>query len=81
VVGIDPVVFGTDYPYLRRDLAVSCRDHIEATPELTDGERTAVLGATGTTLIPRLASLRLRTGPPLHDATRTSSSPRLRSRC
>ena len=28
VVGIDPVVFGTDYPYL----AVSCREHIEATP-------------------------------------------------
>ena len=25
VVGIDHVVFGTDYPYLRRDLAVSCR--------------------------------------------------------
>ncbi|HJY01502.1 MAG TPA: hypothetical protein VJ351_11890 [Streptosporangiaceae bacterium] len=61
VVGIDPVVFATDYRYLRRDLAVSCRDHIEATPELTDGERTAVLGATGTTLIPRLATLRPRT--------------------
>ena len=61
VVGIDPVVFGTDYPYLRRDLAVSCREHIEATPELTDGERTAVLGATATTLIPRLATLRPRT--------------------
>ena len=56
VVGIDPVVFATDYRYLRRDLAVSCRDHIEATPELTDGERTAVLGATATTLIPRLAT-------------------------
>ena len=61
VVGIDPVVFATDYRYLRRDLAVSCRDHIEATPELTDGERTAVLGATATTLIPRLAALRPRT--------------------
>jgi aminocarboxymuconate-semialdehyde decarboxylase len=69
VVGIDPVVFGTDYPYtdypyLRRDLAVSCRDHIEATPELTDGERAAVLSATGTTLIPRLATLRPRTRTP-----------------
>jgi aminocarboxymuconate-semialdehyde decarboxylase len=61
VVGLDRVVFGSDFPYLRRDLAVSCRDHIEATPELTDGERTAVLGATGTTLIPRLATLRPRT--------------------
>ena len=61
VVGMDHVVFGTDYPYLRRDLAVSCREHIEATPELTDGERTAALGATATTLIPRLATLRPRT--------------------
>ncbi|HEX3828855.1 MAG TPA: isochorismatase family protein, partial [Sporichthyaceae bacterium] len=59
VVGLDRVLFGTDYPYLRRDLAVSCREHIEASPELTDGERAAVLGATAATLIPRLASLRV----------------------
>jgi 6-methylsalicylate decarboxylase len=43
VVGIDRVVFGTDYPYLRRDLAVSCREHSEASPELTGSERTAIL--------------------------------------
>jgi hypothetical protein len=41
-----------------RDLAVSCREDIEASPELTENERTAVLGATATKLIPRLASLR-----------------------
>ena len=57
VVGIDRVVFGTDYPYLRRDLAVACRQRIEASPELTDYERTAILGGTATTLIPRLAAL------------------------
>jgi aminocarboxymuconate-semialdehyde decarboxylase len=57
VVGIDRVVFGSDYPYLRRDLAISSRQQIESTPELTDDERTAVLGATATTLIPRLAAL------------------------
>jgi len=56
VVGIDRVVFGSGYPYLRRDLAVSCRQHIEASPELTEDERTAVLGATATTLTPRLAA-------------------------
>ena len=28
VAGIDHVVFGSDYPYLRRDLAVACRQHI-----------------------------------------------------
>ena len=57
IAGIDRVVFGTDFPYLRRDLAVSSRGHIEASPELTDSERAAVLGATATTLIPRLATL------------------------
>jgi len=57
VVGLDHVVFGSDYPYLRRDLAVSCREHIATTPVLTDAERTAVLGATAATLIPRLATV------------------------
>jgi aminocarboxymuconate-semialdehyde decarboxylase len=57
IAGIDHVVFGTDYPYLRRDLAVSCRGRIEASQELTDSERTAILGGTAATLIPRLAAL------------------------
>jgi 6-methylsalicylate decarboxylase len=61
VVGIDHVVFGTDFPYLRRDIALRCREDIEASPELTDAERTAVLGATATKLIPRLATLRPKT--------------------
>ncbi len=61
VVGIDHVLFGSDYPYLRRDLAVSCRQHIQASPELTDGERMAVLGGTAAKLIPRLAGLRSQT--------------------
>ena len=56
VVGIDQVVFGSDYPYLRRDLAVGCRKHLEDSAELTDEERAAVLGGTATTLIPRLAT-------------------------
>jgi aminocarboxymuconate-semialdehyde decarboxylase len=56
VVGLDHVVFGSDYPYLRRDLAVGCRSHIQTSPVLTDGERTAILGLTAAALIPRLAS-------------------------
>lgn len=58
VVSLNHVVFGSDYPYLRRDLAV---EHIEASPELTGSERTAILGVTATKLIPRLASLRPQT--------------------
>ncbi len=61
VAGIDRVVFGSDYPYLRRDLAVSCRQHIQASPELTNHEQEAILGGTATTLIPRLATLRSKT--------------------
>jgi 6-methylsalicylate decarboxylase len=57
VVGIDHVLFGTDYPYLRRDLAVSARGHIATTSELMPEEKTAVLGGNAATLIPRLASL------------------------
>ena len=57
IVGIDSVLFGTDFPYLRRDLAVSAREHIATSPELTADERIAVLGGTAATLIPRLASL------------------------
>jgi aminocarboxymuconate-semialdehyde decarboxylase len=66
VAGIDHVVFGTDYPYLPHHLAVSCHADIEASPELTENERTAILGATATKLSPRLAA-------PRHQArTRTS---------
>ncbi|HXL17295.1 MAG TPA: amidohydrolase family protein, partial [Streptosporangiaceae bacterium] len=58
VAGIDRVLFGSDYPYLRRDLAVSCRQRLEANPALTTSERMAVLGGTATKLIPRLAAAR-----------------------
>jgi predicted TIM-barrel fold metal-dependent hydrolase len=58
VVGIEQVVFGTDYPYLRHDMAVDCRKYIEHSVELNDAERTAVLGGTAVKLLPRLAGLR-----------------------
>jgi Amidohydrolase len=78
IVGIDRVVFGTEYPYLRCDLAASCREHIEPSPELTDSERTAVLGATAMTLIPRLTTLRPGLRPTHYDATGPILSPTAR---
>ena len=57
VAGIDHVVYGSDYPYLRRDLAVASRGHILSSPELSPGERESVLGGTAVKLIPRLAVL------------------------
>jgi 6-methylsalicylate decarboxylase len=69
VVGVDRVVFGSDFPYLRRDLAVSCRERIETSPELTESERTAVLGGTAAELLPRVARLRSQAKAPLKTRT------------
>ena len=55
-VGLDQVLFGTDYPYLRRDLAASTRQRLLDSPELGLADRTNILGATATKLIPRLGS-------------------------
>jgi predicted TIM-barrel fold metal-dependent hydrolase len=57
VVGMDQVVFGSDYPYLRRDLAVGCRSEVENSPELDNGESRAVLAGNALKLFPRLAAL------------------------
>jgi 6-methylsalicylate decarboxylase len=57
VVGMSQVLFGSDYPYLRRDLAVSCRHEVEASPELDNEERTEILAANAIKLFPRLREL------------------------
>jgi len=57
VVGMNRVVYGSDYPYLRPDLAVRGRSELESTAELSDDERAAVLHRTAATLIPRLGAI------------------------
>lgn len=57
VVGMSQVLFGSDYPYLRRDLAVACRHEVEASPELAREERGLVLAGNAVKLFPRLAEL------------------------
>ena len=57
VVGLDRVVYGSDYPYLRPDLAVRGRAELEATAELSGDERAAMFHGTATTLIPRLGKV------------------------
>jgi len=56
-VGMDQVLFGSDYPYLRRDLAVGCVNELQSTSQLDDAERAAILAGTATRLFPRLAQL------------------------
>jgi aminocarboxymuconate-semialdehyde decarboxylase len=54
IVGIDQVLFGTDFLYLRRDLAVNAKERILESSELNDSERRAVLGGNASRLFPRL---------------------------
>src|SRR5450631_1886235 len=55
VVGMGQVLFGSDYPYLRRDLAVACRHELETSAELDSEESRAVLADNALKLFPRLA--------------------------
>jgi aminocarboxymuconate-semialdehyde decarboxylase len=56
-VGIEHVLFGSDFPYLRRDLAVRCVGEVARSVELSEAERQAVLGSNALTLFPRLRQL------------------------
>jgi predicted TIM-barrel fold metal-dependent hydrolase len=53
VVGLDQVLFGSDFRYLRRDLAVNCVQRLEQTVELTADERTRVMSGNAIKLFPR----------------------------
>ena len=55
VVGLEQVLFGSDFPYLRRDLAVNCVQRLEQTAELTARERIQVMSGNAIKLFPRFA--------------------------
>jgi predicted TIM-barrel fold metal-dependent hydrolase len=61
-VGLGQVLFGSDYPYLSRDLAVTCRGAVETSPELDAEEARAVLSGNALKLFPRLAALARKSG-------------------
>ena len=50
------VLYGTDFPYLRRDLAVSSKQRILQSSELNDSEKQDVLGGNASRLFPRRVS-------------------------
>jgi 6-methylsalicylate decarboxylase len=56
VAGIDQVLYGTDFPYLRRDLAINSKQRILRSAELNDLQRRAILGGNASRLFPRLHS-------------------------
>jgi 6-methylsalicylate decarboxylase len=57
VAGIDQVLHGTDFPYLRRDLAVISKQRISQSSELSVSEKRAILGGNASRLFPRLDSV------------------------
>ena len=60
VVGMDQVLYGSDYPYLRRDLAIRGREQLSQTEALSDAERVAVLGENAMKLLPRIGQQQTR---------------------
>jgi 6-methylsalicylate decarboxylase len=56
VSGLGQVLFGTDFPYFRRDLAVGAKERILRCSELNDSEGSAILGGNAARLFPRLDS-------------------------
>ena len=58
VAGIGRVLFGTDFPYLPRALAVKARQRILESSELTDSEKHGVLEGNAARLFARLQSRR-----------------------
>jgi aminocarboxymuconate-semialdehyde decarboxylase len=56
VAGLDQVLFGTDFPYLRRDLAVGSKGRILQSAVLNDLDRRVILGGNAARLFPRLES-------------------------
>ena len=57
IAGSDNILFGTDFPYLRKDIAVQCKTKLYDTEELSKKERKRVLGGTALELFPRFKTI------------------------
>ena len=53
VAGIDKVLFGTDFPYVRKDIAVRSKNHVLGSAELSVKEKQQILGTNALDLFPR----------------------------
>jgi predicted TIM-barrel fold metal-dependent hydrolase len=58
VAGADKILFGTDFPYLRKDIAVQCKAKVDDSEELSKKERKRVLGGNALELFPRFKAIR-----------------------
>ena len=53
IAGVSQIVYGTDFPYQRRDLAVKSKQQILHSSALDDSERLAILGGNASRFLPR----------------------------
>ena len=57
IAGINKILFGTDFPYLRRDMAVRSRGKVAHSKELPGNDKEQVLGGNALELFPRLKKI------------------------
>ncbi len=57
VAGAGKMLYGTDFPYLRKDIAVRSKAYINSSPELLIKEKEKVLGENALDLFPRFKNL------------------------
>lgn len=55
-IGMSQVLYGSDFPYLRRDLVLTSRAEVAASSTLSQAEHEGILGANALQLLPRLAA-------------------------
>jgi predicted TIM-barrel fold metal-dependent hydrolase len=53
------VVFGTDYPYLRKDLAIKGKLRIQSNPDLSAEEKKQVFGGNALKLFQRFDTVKI----------------------
>lgn len=57
IAGMDKVAFGTDFPYIRKDLAIKGKQKIDTNPDLSPEEKEQVFCNNALKLFPRLKSI------------------------
>jgi len=57
ISGMDKVVFGTDFPYVRNDLAVKGQLRLKNNPDLSSDEKIKIFGGNALDLFPRFKTV------------------------
>jgi predicted TIM-barrel fold metal-dependent hydrolase len=58
IAGIDKVAFGTDFPYIRKDLAIKGKLRLKSNPDLSAEDKTKLFGGNALELFPRFGPVK-----------------------